>query len=124
MKNKLLFLVSLAGTLFFLVFVVSSVWIGYVVEENCQEAVARYGGDCVAALSAELDDEAASFTDRNDAVWSLGQLGDAQAIPALEANYTGDMSQTKYHSTLSQYELGKAIRLLESGFNITHIVRW
>lgn len=124
MKHNLLYVLAIGAFSFFILFVASCTWIEMYVEENCKEAVSVYGGECVVALSAEVTDEQASFHDRNDAVWSLGQIGDKRAIPVLESLQNGDETQTKYNTQLSQYELEKAVRLLHSGFNITKPFRW
>ncbi len=124
MKNNFLFLIGIGIFSFFILFIASTTWIEMAVEENCKEAVSVYGGDCVEALSAEVTDEQASFHDRNDATWSLGQLGDKRALPVLESLQNGDETQTKYNTQLSQYELKKAINLLKSGFNLTRPFRW
>jgi hypothetical protein len=52
-------------------------------------AMARYPGDRVEALSALVDCDYCSLSDRNHAIWALGQLRDARALPVLERHYTG-----------------------------------
>ena len=107
---------------FILLFLVTSTWIGQDVRENCLRAQARYGGDCVEALVSLLDDEQAPFRERNSAIWSLGQLGDKRALPALENLYTGQIPPREpYDAGISQYELKKAIKLVGGSFNATSI---
>ena len=75
--------------------------------------------ECVSALIKQLDDEDNSLRERNYAIWSLGQLGDEQALPVLEKYYTGIIPDREpYDKTLSQYEMKKAIKLLEGGVNL------
>jgi hypothetical protein len=93
--------------------------IGYGVKERCHLAQEKYSGDCVQALVQYLEDEDNPFRGRNSAIWALGQLGDARALPALERLYTGDIPPRESLSqTISQYELKKAIKLI-NGFNAT-----
>lgn len=119
------FIFGLTGLVLFvfLTFVVGSSWIHSSLQEKCRTTQRRYSGDCVVALLAEVQDEEATFHDRNDAIWALGQIGDERALPLLESMYTGDEQRTKYDQSLSQYGLGKAIRLLQGGFNLTRLVR-
>jgi hypothetical protein len=111
-----------AGVMF-LGLVITCTWIGYGVKENCQEAQEQYEGDCVEALVQLVEDESNPYGERNSAVWSLGQLGDPRALPALERLYTGEIPDREpWDDTLSQYELKKALKLLRGGFNISAIV--
>lgn len=106
--------------LFLLVFIYTSHQIGTSVLKYCRLAQAQYPGDCVEALSQQLNDPANSFADRNSAVWALGQLGDSRALPVLESHYTGQIpSREPWNGTLSQYELKKALKLARGSFNAT-----
>lgn len=112
---------SLAAlTAFILFFLVTSVWIGFSVKEKCEVSKAKYGGSCQESLVSFLNDETNSLKQRNGAVWALGQLGDPQSLSVLRSYYTGEPCDHKRF--LCQYELEKAIKLLESGFNITALV--
>ena len=66
-------------------------------------------GDDVAALVAHMNSDGHSFRDRNRAIWGLGRLRDARALPALRGAYTGQPCD--HEARLCQYELAKAIRL-------------
>lgn len=106
-----------------LTFVVTSVWIGFSVKDHCLAAQGKYEGDCVEALARVLDDEENSLRERNTATWALGQMGDERALETLQKYYTGDIPDREpYDETLSQYELKKAINLIESGLNVTHLI--
>jgi hypothetical protein len=122
-KNWFMYWAVVGVGLFVLFFLVTSTWIGFSVREKCMLSQGRYGGDCVEALSAHLDDENNPYGERNDAIWALGQLGDGRALPVLEKYYTGNIPDREpWNKTISQYELKKAINLSGGGFNITAIV--
>ena len=116
-KKLLLYAITVGVGIAFLSLVVISFWIGFSVKKECQKAQQEYRGNCVEALSAFVDDENKSFKERNSAVWALGQLGDRRALTALNKYYTGEECQ--HDKFLCQYELKKAIKLAEGGFNIT-----
>lgn len=108
---------------FILVFLITSISIGKEVNRRCELAQSQYGGDCVEALMQTLEDDKKFFRERNHAIWSLGQLGDERAIPVLEKYYTGNIPDREpYDDGLSQYEMKKALKLLNGGFNITHLL--
>ncbi len=125
-KNKKIsrvlgYLTMLGFSLFVMLFVVSSTWIGYTVKSMCLTAVDSYGGDCVEALSAQLQDESLDNGTRNSTSWALGEIGDRRALPVLESLFTGDVpTRESWAGELSQYELRKAIKLIKSRFNLTH----
>lgn len=89
------------------------VWhIGQSVQENCRVAqdAHPHPGDDVGALVGLLNSTEHSLHDRNHkAIWTLGQLRDPRALPALAAVYTGESCD--HDNRLCQYELEKAIRL-------------
>jgi len=115
------YLVILGISLFVMLFVVSSTWIGYNVKNKCASAISHYGGDCVEALSAQLLDESLDYGTRNSTTWALGEIGDRRALPVLESLFTGDIpAHGSWDGSLSQYEMQKAIKLIKSGFNLTH----
>ena len=115
------YLAVLGISLFVMLFVVSSSWIGYNVKNKCTAAISYYGGDCVEALSTQLLDERLDYGTRNSTTWALGEIGDRRALPVLESLFTGDVpARESWDGTLSQYELQKAIKLIKSGFNLTH----
>jgi hypothetical protein len=124
-KIKRWFLYSaIVGVGFFiLVFLITCTFIGVDVRERCLAAKAKYSGDCVQALTQTLDDESNTFRERNYAIWSLGQLGDSRATEVVSKYYTGNIPDREpYDDGLSQYEMKKALKLLNGGFNITHLI--
>lgn len=115
----------LIGLIFILLFalVLTGRIIGRQVDAICQVGQSKFPGDCPSTLMALLADEKSSFQTRNTAIWGLGQLGDIRAIPVLKKYFTGNIPrQESLDDAISQYELKKAINLLENGFNITAIV--
>jgi hypothetical protein len=103
-----------------LFFVVICTFIGYEIKSLCADSKAEYNGDCVNSLISMLDDENKSFRSRNSAIWALGQLGDARALPILEKYYTGFIPKREsLDGGISQYELKKAINLAGGALNLT-----
>jgi hypothetical protein len=80
------------------------------VQERCAMAQEAHPhpGDDVAALIDFMNSESHSLRERNSAIWALGRLGEAKALPALESVYTGE--RCEHDKKLCQYELEKAIR--------------
>jgi hypothetical protein len=97
-----------------------SLVIGRGVRSISETALREFPGDKVSALMALVESEQASFRERNRAIWALGQLGDARALPMLEKRYTGKESDER--EELSQYELKKAIVLCRGATNISAFV--
>ncbi len=65
-------------------------------------------GDNVAALIDYMNSQQHSLEERNKAVWALGRLRAVEALPAMEALYTGQPCE--HEKYLCQYELAKAIK--------------
>ena len=72
-----------------------------------EAAIRDHPGDRVLALVAYVDSPAHTLRERNRAVWALGRLRDARALPILETHFTG--AQCDHARRLCQYELRKAI---------------
>ena len=106
-------------------FLVSSLVIRDSVRERCNVAINQYEGDCVEALIQVVDGEMNSYSDRNRAIWALGQIGDdreGRVRGVIEKYYTGEIPEREpYDEGLSQHEMKKALKLLDGGWNITHI---
>jgi hypothetical protein len=76
------------------------------------DAVARFPGDRREALMRLVDCDSCSIEDRNHAVWALGQMVEDRSISVLRKYYDG---RPCTHATrLCQYELRKAIRMIET----------
>ncbi len=86
------------------------------VKTTCIKAQKEYQKDCIDSLSKLVLSDTKTYRERNDAVWALGQLANKRALPALRTLYTGTIPEREpLDSTLSQYELRKAIRWCEQG---------
>jgi hypothetical protein len=103
-------LAILAG-LFVIALVVIDLGIGWGVKSYSEKAIATFGGDRVEALIAQVECETCNLDDRNHAVWTLGQLKDKRALPALYKYYTGE--PCNHMQQICQYELSKAIKWTE-----------
>lgn len=121
--KKILFLGVIGISMLALFFVVGCAWIGFDVKRHCKDAKDEYGQEkCVNALILLLNDENRGFSARNSAIWALGQLGDTKALPVLQSHYTGNIPDREpWNGVISQYELSKAINLVNGGTNITAI---
>jgi hypothetical protein len=101
-------------------FVAVGVAIGSGVRGASAAAVDEYGGDRVDALLAVVDSPKHSLTERNRAVWALGQLGDARALPTLERYHTG--APCDHARFICQHELDKAIRACRGSVNVSALL--
>jgi PBS lyase HEAT-like repeat len=82
-----------------------------------EAATREFPGDRIAALVAYADSPSHTLSERNRAVWALGQLGDRRALPVLEKYITG--GKCRHDRELCQHELAKAVRLCRGGSNVT-----
>lgn len=107
----------------FLIFIITSLWIGSDVRRYCKSAIKIYEGNCVSALSEMVDDTSMPFRDRNHAVWALGQLGNPKALSYITKYYTGKVPEKESLDTsLSQRKMTKAIKLMQGGVNLSAII--
>lgn len=96
------------------------------VQKIAREAQAAYSGEPVVALIARVEDDQASFEQRNSAIWALGQIGDKRALPVLEGLDTDEVQHPPYDSTsyIVQYSVEKALKQI-NGFTVTKwMYRW
>ncbi len=106
-----------------LIFIITSLWIGSDVKRYCKTAKKYYRGDCVSVLSEMVNDASMPFKDRNHAIWALGQIGNPKALSYITKFYTGKIPEKESPDTqLSQYEMKKALKLMQGGLNITAII--
>ena len=82
------------------------------VSGTCSQHGASGKEDCVEVLTSFLESGQGSFEQKNRAIWVLGQLADARALPALEPLQTGVPCERpcRKGDHICQYELDKAIR--------------
>ena len=116
-KNIYLWLGLTVPGLLFVISVVSCISIGAGVQEIIDEAQDIRPGSRIESLIHFMESEDLSITRRNRAVWALGQLGDARALPSLNKHYRKEREHPG--QALSRHELKKAIKLCEGGWNIT-----
>jgi hypothetical protein len=109
-----------AGAVLVLAFLAVSWRIGSDVWAMSRVAVEEYGGDPISALMTYVESSEHSLRDRNRAVWALGHLGDARALPVLEKHHTGEPCD--HERRLCQRELWKAIQLCRGGLNLPALV--
>jgi len=120
-RSKTIYLVfAIALLLLAAAYISISLVIGAGVRSVAELAIREHPGDKVSALMALVESEGHEMRDRNRAIWALGQLGDARALPLLEGHYTGQPSDERCE--LSQYELKKAIALCRGATNISAFV--
>ncbi len=82
-------------------------WIQGAAYKTAARSMTEHPGDEVTSLMAFVESTQHSLDERDRAVWALGQLADARALPVLERFHTGDPCD---HATfLCQYQLEKAI---------------
>jgi HEAT repeat protein len=87
------------------------------VKEIARTALHHYPGDRVEALMEYAESPDHSLSQRNLAVWALGQIGDKRALPLLEKHKTG--KPCDHDSALCQHEVAKAIDACNGAFNAT-----
>jgi len=93
------------------------------IAEDVARAQREFPGDRVEALLALVESERHPFSQRNRAVWALGQIGDPRALPVLRKHYTG--AECQHDKFLCQYELKKAIDLCASPGWVARVTgRW
>jgi hypothetical protein len=89
----------------------------------CEEAQAEFGKDCVESLCAYLESDKHTLSEKNQAIWALGQMADPRALTTLEKFYTGEPcpKPCNKEDRICQYELAKAIQWCNEG---TLFSRW
>ena len=76
------------------------------------QALSEHAGEPVESLIAYLASDRHTLEDKNRAIWRLGQLGDARAIPILEDLRTGEPCD--HARFVCQRELEKALAKLRT----------
>lgn len=86
------------------------------VRDAARSAVTKYSGDRVQSLCTLVDCQICSLAERNRAVWALGQLRDARALPILMKYYT--RQKCNHASDLCQHELQKAVEAIQRTYPV------
>ena len=94
----------------------SSFFIGRQVKDVVAKAQASELEDPVAALLAVVHSSETSLSEKNSAVWALGQLGRPQALAALEKMHSA--KECDHSQDICQHELDKAIDLCRGRPNL------
>ncbi len=110
----------IALVLFAALFLGTGWLIGSGVHAAGEAALLERPGERVPALMAYIESPTHTLRARNRAVWALGQLGDARALPVLEKHVTG--RECEHARALCQYELRKAIRLCRGATNMSAFI--
>ncbi len=119
-KTKWITVIAITFCGLFLLFAGTSFVIGRQVKNAVSWAQESVPGDAVTALLTVVKTEDFSLSERNRAVWALGQLGDPRALSTMEGLFTG---QDCNHATeICQHELSKAIKLCQGDQNIGALV--
>lgn len=82
-------------------------YIEWSVRSFSRAAVSRFSGDSESALIELAACRTCSLTDRNHAVWALGQMRSARALPVLAQFKTH--RRCDHSHEICQYELDKAM---------------
>lgn len=81
------------------------------VADAARSAMTKYPGDRVQSLCTLVECQTCSLAERNRAVWALGQLRSARALPILMKYYT--RLDCNHASDLCQHELQKAVEAVQ-----------
>ncbi len=120
-KKNIIFVISSALIIFITFIITAGISIGHGVKDISQSAMIKYPScDEVQALIMFVDSGENSLSERNRAIWALGQIGDKRALEVLRKYYTG--KPCNHSENLCRYELKKAINLCEGGTNITAFI--
>lgn len=101
-------------------YLVLCLMIGLGVSGAVSNAQARFAGDPVAALISVATDEQAAVSERNRAIWALGQIGSPEALPVLEEMVTGE--QCDHDRLICQKEVASAIVGCSGGRNMGAVI--
>jgi hypothetical protein len=90
------------------------------VEKITVTAKANFRKNAIESLAALIDSENFSYSDKNTAIWALGQYADAEALPFLEKinAATKDQNYCNRERELCKKEIEKAIKWCSKG-NVT-----
>ena len=115
--KKILILSFLGIGLIISAFIFSVYLILYIeVSKNCNKAISEYKTSCRKSLISTFNSKDKSIKEKNDAVWTLGQLADKNSLPFLKSIYNDKIpNREPLDKVISQYEIRKAIRWSEKG---------
>lgn len=87
----------------------------------CNDAKGEYQSPkCSTALIALLNDDNQSFYAKNYAIWTIGRMRSSEALPTLQAFYTGIIPEREpYELGISQYEIKKALLRIDNNIDVS-----
>jgi hypothetical protein len=86
------------------------------VRKNCNKAISEYKISCQEALVKTYNSDGSTVKEKNDAIWTLGQLASKDSLPFLKSIYKKEMPDREpLNEVISQYEIRKAIHWSEKG---------
>lgn len=115
--EKILIFSFLGISLAILIFIISVYLILYLeVRENCNNVISKHKTNCQEALIKNFQSDDSSIKEKNDAIWTLGQLADKRSLPFLKSIYKDEIPDREpLDKVISQYEIRKAIKWSEKG---------
>lgn len=120
LKKHWLKIAAALAALPFAGYLILCLFIGIGVRSAVSDAQGKYPGEPVAALISVATSEESQLSERNRAIWALGQLGAGQALPTLQAMVSGEGCD--HETRICQHELEKAIEGCSGGINIGAVV--
>jgi len=87
------------------------------------KAKGNFAFDTVESLIELIKSEKYTYSEKNKAIWALGQIGDKRALPILKQLDTDEIQNKPLNSKqyIVQYSVEKAIKQINSSFIAT---RW
>ncbi|WP_340113886.1 hypothetical protein [Maribellus mangrovi] len=121
MKKRLKIFIIIGFSILLLLFLGTSFYVEYRVQETCKLALESYPGDKIQALVNVAQSRAECDDEKSRALWAMGQLGAKQALPYLLENYDG-IEETN----ICIYEAQFAIKKIQNdSFNLPGFLwRW
>lgn len=123
MKNKILIIITIIGLAFTFSTIYSFYSIYQSVFEISMKAKGNFAFDTVESLIELIKSEKYTYSEKNKAIWALGQIGDKRALPILKQLDTDEIQNKPLNSKqyIVQYSVEKAIKQINSSFIAT---RW
>jgi hypothetical protein len=114
LKRIFLFGTLILALVLILGFIGLKLWIKIEANNIASRAMEAYHKDKVESLLLVIDSFEYTFKERNQAIWSLGVLGDDRALARLESLQTHE--KCNHNKGLCQYEIKKAILKIKGDY--------
>ncbi|MBP9716466.1 MAG: hypothetical protein KBD51_00830 [Candidatus Levybacteria bacterium] len=118
MKIKKFLIFSFTSILLLFLLIIFSIYLILFLEVRkvCNNAILEYKTNCRESLIKTFQSNNSTIKEKNDAIWTLGQLADKKSLPFLNSIYKEDMPDREpLDKVISQYEIRKAIKWSEKG---------